>query len=167
MSREIVLVSAVSEGNVIGNNGRIPWWDDKELRREDMNRFRKLTLDKPIIMGHSTYLSIGKVLPKRTNIILSRKENLCISGASVCNDLSTSILMGHAISNEIYIVGGGEIYRQTIQGATRLEMTEIDGKYEGDTFFPEYKNTEGWREISRDSREGFSFVTYSRMRYLV
>lgn len=164
MKREIVILAAVAYDNVIGNNGAIPWWDDLEIRKEDMKRFRSLTLDKPVIMGYSTFLSIGKVLPRRFNFILSRKKGLTISGASVCSDLDTAILAAHALSSEAYIIGGEQIYLQSIDRATRLEMTEIDGRYEGDTFFPNYKDTGEWFRTFNDEREGYRFSTYNRVR---
>ncbi|MBM3232934.1 dihydrofolate reductase [Candidatus Pacearchaeota archaeon] len=162
MDREIILIAAVAYDNVIGNNGSIPWWDDTKLRREDMSRFRRLTLDKPVIMGHTTFLSIGKVLPRRVNFVLSRKGGLSVHGANICPDLNTAILAAHALSNEAYIIGGEQIFYQAIGDATRLEMTEIDGRYEGDTFFPRYKDTGKWYKTFNEEREGYRFSTYRR-----
>jgi dihydrofolate reductase len=125
-----------------------------------MEHFRKLTLGKPVVMGHNTFLSIGKPLFGRVNIIVSRKEDLYIEGASVCDNIDNALFVGHTFNPCVYVIGGGQIYSKTIALATRLEMTEIDGKYEGDIFFPMYKDTGEWMEESRDAREGYAFVTY-------
>ncbi len=157
-SREVVIIAAVAENGVIGNQGRIPWWDDVELRREDMRHFRKLTLGKSVIMGYSTFQSLGKLLPDRLNIILSRKEGLYIPGASVCSDLDSALFVGHTFHPEVCVIGGGELYREALSHATRLEITEIQGRYQGDVFFPSYKNTREWGEVVRQPQEGFAFV---------
>ncbi len=127
-----------------------------------MTHFRSLTLDKPTIMGYSTLKSIGELLPGRTNIILSRKEGQYIPGASVCNDLDSAFYVRHIFNPKICVIEGEQVYREAIKRATRLEMTEIDGKYEGDTYFSEYRDTGIWERTATDSRKGFAFVTYRR-----
>ncbi|MEK6825829.1 MAG: dihydrofolate reductase [Nanoarchaeota archaeon] len=160
--KQVIIVAAVADGLIIGNKGKIPWWDDDELRREDMRHFRALTLEKPVIIGHTTFRTIGKLLPDRTNIIISRRDNLRIPGASVCNDCDTALFVGHTFHDEVYVIGGGQVYTDMIRCATRLEMTEIHGRYDGDTTFPPYKGTGEWCEVARNDLKGFSFVTYAR-----
>lgn len=167
MKQIITLIAAVardSEGrNVIGNIGKIPWWDDEELRKTDMNHFRKITLGKTVIMGYTTFLSLGKTLSQRTNIILSRKKGLVIPEALVFDSLDSALSKAYELDSEAYIIGGQQLYEQTIRLSDKLEMTEIDAEYKGDTFFPNYRDAGEWNEHSWESHKGFRFVTYERM----
>lgn len=176
MKKEIVIVAAVADDNVIGNKGKIPWWEDHELRNEDMHHFKKLTLGKPVIMGRKTAESIveayearGKtlrsferVLPDRISIIVSRNPCTRFHGAHMFHDLESAFDFAHFFGNEVCIIGGQKLYEQTLERATRLEMTEIEGCYDGDVFFPEYKGTCDWQECHVAQHRGYRFVTYVR-----
>lgn len=129
----ITLIAACSENRVIGKNGTLIWHIP-----EDLKRFKKLTLGHPIVMGRKTFESIGKALPGRTNIILTRDKNFKADGCLVYNKMSDILELFE--KNNIFVIGGGEIYKQFLDKADRIELTLIHKNYEGDTFFPELEN---------------------------
>ena len=126
----ITLIAACSENRVIGKDGTLIWHIP-----EDLKRFKKLTLGNPIVMGRKTYESIGKALPGRTNIILSRDKSLRIDGCLVYNKISDILEIFE--KNNIFVIGGGEIYKQFLDKADRIELTLIHKNFDGDTYFPE------------------------------
>jgi len=127
----ISIIAAMAENRVIGHNGIIPW-DIPEDRR----RFRELTMGHPAIMGRKTFEAIGHPLPGRQNIILTRQPGLLIEGCLVANDLR-SALEACAGSAEVFICGGGELYREALPLAERIYLTIIHEDVEGDASFPE------------------------------
>jgi dihydrofolate reductase len=134
----ITLIAACSENRVIGKDGTLIWHIP-----EDLKRFKKLTLGNPIVMGRKTYESIGKPLPGRTNIILSRDKNLRIDGCLVYNKISDILEIFE--KNNIFVIGGGEIYKQFLDKADRIELTLIHKNFDGDTYFPEIGNN--WQVV--------------------
>jgi dihydrofolate reductase len=128
----ISIIAALAENRVIGRNGAIPW-DIPEDRR----RFRELTMGHPVIMGRKTFEAIGQPLPGRKNIVLTRQAGYRPDGCLVAHDLAAA-LAACAGSDEVFICGGGEIYREALPLAERLYLTRIPRKVEGDTFFPEF-----------------------------
>ncbi len=131
---------------------------------EDFKHFKNVTIGKPCIMGRKTFESIlaqlGKPLPGRVNIIVSRK-NYQHEGAITCKDLDEAIdQAAKTVTDEICIIGGAQIYAQAIERADKIHLTRVHQSPEGDAFFPAL-GTE-WKEISRDDREGFSFLTYTK-----
>jgi dihydrofolate reductase len=134
----ITLIAACSENRVIGKDGTLIWHIP-----EDLKRFKKLTLGNPIVMGRKTYESIGKRLPGRTNIILSRDKNLRIDGCLVYNKISDILEIFE--KNNIFVIGGGEIYKQFLDKADRIELTLIHKNFDGDTYFPEIGNN--WQVV--------------------
>ncbi|MFZ1853179.1 MAG: dihydrofolate reductase [Nitrosomonas sp.] len=140
------LLVAMSNNRVIGKNNQLPWY-----LPEDLKHFKALTMGHPIIMGRKTYESIGKVLPGRTNIIISRMENYVIPGAIVVNSIQDALTAGCEVDTpyeEIFVIGGEEIFRQMLPLSQRIYLTEIQKIFEGDTFFPELNSNE-WHEIER------------------
>ena len=135
---------------------------------DDLKRFRQLTMDHHIVMGRKTWESIGRVLPGRKHIIISRKPGYDVAGAKVVDSLNAAIAAARGDS-EIFVIGGGEIYALVLPIADRILATEIDRIYEGDTYFPELEKRI-WRETARELRHdeadgfGYSFVTYERAR---
>ena len=127
----ISIIAAMAENRVIGHNGIIPW-DIPEDRR----RFRELTLGHPAIMGRKTFEAIGHPLPGRRNIILTRQPGFRIEGCLVVNDLR-SALDACAGSDEVFICGGGELYREALPFAEKIYLTIIHEDVEGDVSFPE------------------------------
>jgi len=156
--KEIIIIAAVSKNNVIGKDNKIPWYI-----KEDFLHFKELTTGFPIVMGKNTYLSLPKrPLPNRTNIVLTFKEDDFIDEKIIIkNSLEDAINFGHSINEKIYIIGGASIYKQSIEIATKLEITRIDQEYQGDTFFPEI-DLDVWKIIKEEKHSSYSFLTYIR-----
>ncbi len=158
---ELILIAAVSENNVIGNRGKIPW-----SIPEDMKRFKELTIGYPVIMGRKTYESIPekfRPLHERTNIVISRaKTNEDYAGLIIiCGSVDDAVREASQLDKICYVAGGSQIYEQTISLANRLEITEVHRHFEGDKFFPQIA-TQIWNETFRENHKGYSFVTYIR-----
>lgn len=159
MKKIISLVVAAADNNVIGRGNRMPWHIP-----EDFKHFKTVTMGKPCIMGRKTFESIlaqlGKPLPGRVNIVVSRK-NYQHEGALTCKDLEEAIDQASKIdTDEVCIVGGAQIYAQALGLADKIHLTRVHQSPEGDAFFPALGAE--WTEESRDDREGFSFLTYTR-----
>jgi dihydrofolate reductase len=158
----ISIVVATADNNVIGKDGEMPWHVP-----EDLKRFKELTLGKPCIMGRKTFEAIlahlGKPLPGRLNIIVSRK-NYQHAGAITCKDLEEAIEQAAKTgTEETCIVGGAQIYAQALPLADIVHLTRIHISPEGDAFFPVLGAE--WRETTREDYEGHSFLTYSRINH--
>jgi dihydrofolate reductase len=165
---EIVLLVAVAENGVIGANGAIPW-----RLKSDMRRLKAMTMGKPIVMGRKTFISLGRPLPGRTNIVVTRDANFRAAGAVITTSFvdARATALGDALrrlATEIAVIGGAEIYAQWMDGADRLEITEVHAKPEGDTQFAPI-DLKQWEEVARtfhartdDDTADFSYVTYRR-----
>jgi dihydrofolate reductase len=159
---EIILIAAVSKDKVIGKQGGIPW-----KIKEDLSFFKEKTLNSPIIMGRATYNSIGRPLPNRLNIVMTRSAKNT-EGVTEVTSVEKAIEAAsvNKDSSKVYIIGGENIYKEFLPIAHRMIITEVDLYIkDGDTFFPEWNISE-WKEQSRDQREEngtrFSFVEYTR-----
>ena len=151
---ELILIAAVSENNVIGCRGEIPW-----KIPEDLKRFKNLTLNHPVIMGRNTYESMGKPLPQRINIVITSKK---IGGKAIAvKSLEESLSMAEKFGEEIYVIGGEKVYAEFMPLARKLEITKVKGKFNGDRFFPPI-NKDLWERIYEEPHDGFSFETYKR-----
>jgi dihydrofolate reductase len=144
----LVLVAAVAENGVIGRDGGLPWRLSSDLRR-----FRALTLDHPVVMGRRTYDAIGKPLSGRTNIVITRDGAFAARGVVSAPNLEAALMVarGDALRRgvrHIMIIGGGELYRQTIGCARRLEITRVHASPAGDSAFPAI-DAARWRETAR------------------
>jgi dihydrofolate reductase len=162
---KISLIVAAATNNVIGRDGELPWH-----LSEDLKRFKKLTVGKPIIMGRLTHESIGKPLPDRRNIVISSQKDLEIEGCEVVSSPDEALALAEG-AEEVMVIGGGKIYQQLMPKADRIYMTFIDDAVDGDTFFPDVRSEE-WQVYSQedfpanDSRAfGYSFVTLDRVRH--
>ena len=156
------IIAAIAKNNVIGNQGRLPW-EIKDLS-EDIKRFKEMTMGHPIIMGRKTFESIGQPLYGRTNLVISKNPNkFNHSEVAVINNLELATRIANCIDKENYIIGGSQIYSQAIEMpcTKKLEITEINKEYKGDTFFPEI-NLKKWQETSRIKKDFYDFVTYER-----
>lgn len=141
----ISIIVAISENRAIGINNQIPWYLPADLKY-----FKKTTLGHHILMGRKSYLSIGKPLPKRTNLVLTRNPFFTATGITVIHNLEEGIEIARSSGEEeLFIIGGGDIYRQSIDLVDRLYITEVDIQTEGDTFFPEI-DLNKWDLISED-----------------
>ncbi|MBI2337646.1 dihydrofolate reductase [Candidatus Daviesbacteria bacterium] len=130
-----IIVAVAGKKRVIGTKGGMPWYIPEELKR-----FKSITMGHPIIMGRKTFESIGKVLPGRTNIVITRDENFSADGVIVTHSLDEALQIAQSApgNNEIFIIGGGEIYKEALPKTDKLYLTIIDNEIEGDTFFPDY-----------------------------
>ena len=167
---QIVFVVAVAENGVIGRDNAMPWH-----LRSDLKRFKAITLNRPVIMGRKTFVSVGRPLPGRTNIIVTRDKAFQAPGIVVARSLDAAhdIARGDALRRfvtEIMVIGGAEIFAQWLTKADRLEITEVHDKPDGDTFLKPVDPLE-WEETARTPHpkgEGdtvdFSYVTYQRRR---
>jgi len=155
------IIVAMDRHRVIGRGGALPWRLPADLRR-----FKALTLGHPVIMGRKTWQSIGRPLAGRTNIVVSRQEGFRARGATVVQDLDEAIRVA---GGDAFVIGGGEIYRQALERADVLHVTQIDAAVEGgDTWFPEIDPRQ-WEETAREAHGadaenplGYTFQTYRR-----
>jgi len=165
---DIVLIVAVADNGVIGADGAIPW-----RLKTDLQRFKTLTIGKPVVMGRKTFLSLRRPLPGRTNIVMTRDANFRANGAVVTTSLehALDLAKGDALRRfvtEVAVIGGAEIYAQWIGRAQRLEITEVHASPAGDTRFGSLDKAV-WEQVARaenpsgpDDSTAFSFVTYAR-----
>ena len=169
-SPEIVLIAAVADNGVIGSHGALPW-----RLKSDMQRLKAMTLARPVVMGRKTFVSIGRPLPGRTNIVVTRDAGFRGRGAVVTNSFTDAraVALGDALrrsAGEIAVIGGAEIYAQWMDCADRLEITEVHARPEGDTRFAAI-DASIWEEVARerhpagkDDSADFSYVTYRRRK---
>lgn len=156
------LIVAMDRNRVIGRDNRLPWHIS-----EDLMRFKALTLGHPILMGRKTFESIGRVLPGRLNIVVTRQRDYrAPDGVRVTHSI-TEALSAAAGAGEVFVIGGRELYEYALRAAQRLHVTEVHGDFAGDTRFPEIDSS--WRETAREHRPvpgpgyaGYDFVTYER-----
>jgi len=167
---DLVLVAAIGENNVIGRGGQLPWHI-----RSDLQHFKRLTINRPVIMGRHTFESIGKVLPGRTNIVLSRDFSVPAPGALIATSFDAALGAARSDAkkrgvNEIMVIGGSSIFERTIPMAVRLEITHVQASPEGDRFFPDI-DPEQWQLRSRKEHPAgphddyaFTTATYDRIK---
>jgi len=146
---KISLVWAMAQNRVIGRNNNLPWH-----LPEDLKYFKRITLGKPVIMGRKTFESIGKPLPGRTNIVVTRNADFSAEGVKTVNSLSAAKALCESIGeidgiSEAMVIGGAEIYTQAMPVADRLYLTEVHANVDGDTFFPEFDRSL-WKEVARE-----------------
>ena len=165
----LVLVAAVADNGVIGRDGGLPWRLPSDLRR-----FRAITIGHPVVMGRKTYDAIGKALPGRTNIVITRDAAFAARGAISASNLEAALMVarGDALRrgvHHIMVIGGGELYGQTIGRACRLEITRVHARPAGDSVFPAIDPAQ-WRETERcehpagpDDDAPFTTLAYERI----
>jgi dihydrofolate reductase len=146
---KIVLVAAIGENNVIGYAGQLPW-----RLKSDLQHFRQVTLNRPVIMGRKTYESIGKPLKGRTNIVLTRDLGLKVPGGILATSLDAALGVARQDAakrgvDEIMVIGGGDVFAEIMPRADRLEITHVHAAPEGDSFFPPI-DPAVWREVKRE-----------------
>ncbi|HEX5969910.1 MAG TPA: dihydrofolate reductase [Intrasporangium sp.] len=150
----VTMIAAVGRNGVIGDGSSMPWHISEDLRF-----FKRTTMGHPMIMGRRTFEAMG-VLPGRRSIVLTRREDWRHPDVETAHSLAEALsLAGPA--DEVFIVGGGEVYREAMPYAARLVITEVDQSPEGSVTFPEIDSTQ-WQETERDAHDGFAWVTYVR-----
>jgi dihydrofolate reductase len=156
----ICLIAALAANRVIGKNNALPWHLPADLKR-----FKALTLGHPVVMGRKTYESIGRPLPGRRNLVITRNRGYSAPGCEVVHSLDAAISACHG-TQEIFVIGGAELYREALPRAHYLEFTEIRAEIEGDATFPEFSMSE-WRETGREihSNEAGIAFRYDFARY--
>jgi dihydrofolate reductase len=156
----ITIIAAIAENNALGKDNQLIWHLPADLKR-----FKQVTLNHHIIMGRKTFESLGKPLPNRTSIIISRNKNYIAEGCIVVNSLNEALQAAAADKNP-YILGGAEIYKQAIEIADKLDLTFVHHTFDADAFFPVIDSSV-WKETSRQSfkadeknKYDYSFVSY-------
>ncbi len=167
---KLALILAVADNGVIGRDNALPW-----KLPEDMRYFKQMTMGKPVIMGRKTFESIGKALPGRTNIVITRNGAFAAEGARCVSSLEEALQVAEQTvsmepAEEAVVIGGSEIYRVTLPLADRLYITEVHANVEGDAVLPRVE-WDDWREVRRERHVAqtpnpydYSFVFYERAR---
>jgi dihydrofolate reductase len=146
---KLALIWAMSRNRVIGRNNALPWH-----LSEDLRYFKRVTMGKPIIMGRKTWESIGRPLPGRTNIVITRDQSFQAAGVRVVHSLDEALRLADHIgviegADETVVIGGAEIYALALPKAERLYLTQVHAEIEGDAWFPEFEQS-SWQELARE-----------------
>lgn len=160
----VFFVVAVAENGIIGREGELPWG----RLPADLQHFKRLTLGHPVVMGRRTFDSLGRALPKRPNIVVTRQADWSAPGCETAPSLPAALDRARELDEEVCVIGGGEIYREALPFADVIHLTEVHHTFEGDASFPALDPAE-WQEETRERREAdaehayaFSFVTLRR-----
>jgi dihydrofolate reductase len=161
----VVLIAALAQNGVIGRDGALPWHLPDDLRH-----FKRRTLGRPVLMGRKTWDSIGRALPGRLNLVLTRREDFVSAGAETVRDVAAALERAHRErAEELCVIGGGEVYAATLALADELVLTHVDTILEGDARFPDY-DPSSWRLADEqthpaDERHAHAFriATYTRV----
>jgi len=160
MSPRVTIIAAIAANGIIGKDNRMPWH-----LPEDLKRFKALTIGHPMIMGRKTWESLPGRLPGRPHILVTRNADYRAEGATVANSLAAAIAAA-GDADEVFVIGGADLYAQALAIADRLQLTEIAAEFSGDTHFPDY-DRKVWQETARDPHRAdagfnYAFVTYTR-----
>ncbi|WP_078432872.1 dihydrofolate reductase [Metabacillus halosaccharovorans] len=160
----ISLIVAMDKHRLIGRDNQLPWH-----LPQDLAYFKKVTMNHKIIMGRKTFESIGRPLPGRENIIVTRDSTYSQEGCTILHSIDEILELSSRSDEELFVIGGAEIFKEILPVSDRLYITEIDDVFEGDTYFPDRKETE-WKKISvekgtRDKKNpyDFEFVVYEKI----
>ncbi|HHV20695.1 MAG TPA: dihydrofolate reductase [Propionibacterium sp.] len=157
MTQEITAIAAVATNGVIGVDNTIPW-----RLAGDFARLKQLTMGGVLVMGRRTFESIGRPLPGRESFVVTRNPDWQAAGVRTFGDVDSALDAALATGKAVWVFGGGEIYRQAWARTTALEITHVEQSPAGDATFPEIDPAE-WRVVTRENREGFSWVSYVRV----
>ena len=152
----LALVAAVGANGVIGRDGGLPW-----PRTGDLAQFKALTLGHVLLMGRATYDSIGRPLPGRRTVVLTRQPDWAVPGVHVAPDVGRAVDLASSLGDQVFVVGGAAVYAGTEPLADRLVITHVEQSPDGDTYFPDV-DWRQWREVARVPYDGFSIATYER-----
>lgn len=162
---KLSLIAALSTNNVIGRNNQVPW-----RLSTDLKHFKSLTMGHHLILGRKTFESVGRPLPGRTNVVVTRQEDYAAGGIIVLHSLEEGVrFAARAGESEAFIAGGAEIYAQSLHTADRMYLTRVHAEVEGDTWFPEFNDVTEWKLVDSEHFDAdekneypFSFLTYER-----
>lgn len=159
---KLSLIAAMDRNRLIGKDNALPW-----RLPADLQHFKRVTMGKPVLMGRKTYESIGRALPGRENIVITRNRDFTAEGCTVLHSIDEA-LQHAAQHDEVMVIGGANFYEQLLPRADRLYLTLIDGAFEGDAWFPQWNEGE-WQEVASEAYEpdennpyGYRFVTLER-----
>lgn len=152
-----MIVAAVGRNRVIGVEGGLPW-----KIPEDLARFKEMTMGHALVMGRATFESIGRPLPGRSNIVLTRNPGWSHYGVDAAGSFQEAVGIAADRGQDVFVAGGADVYRQALEIAHSMELTEVDASPDGDTWFPEV-DWSSWEETGRIEHPGFDFVTYRRV----
>ncbi|CUR55710.1 Dihydrofolate reductase [metagenome] len=152
----VVLVAAVADNGVIGRDGGLPWH-----LSEDLQHFRRVTTGNTVVMGRTTFDSIGRALPHRTNIVVTRNADWSHDGVLVAGSLEEAVALAGEHEGDVMIMGGAQIYAAAMPLATHQILTEVHQSPEGDTSYPDWA-VRDWVETQRERHEGYDFVWWER-----
>jgi dihydrofolate reductase len=164
---KISIIAAMGDNRVIGAQGKIPWH-----LPADFKKFKELTMGHPVIMGNKTFESIGKPLPGRTNIILAKDPDYAADGCLISHSLDDAIALAKEAegSGEVFIGGGGQVYALALPMTDTIYLTKVHGVFEGDTFFPEFDESQ-WKLVNSEERQkdeknsfDLTWLTYGRKK---
>jgi dihydrofolate reductase len=153
------LIVAFAKNQVIGVNNTLPWH-----LPEDLKRFRALTTGHHIIMGRKTYESLGRLLPGRTTIIVTRNKQYKVEGALIAHSLKAAFILASG-DTEPFVIGGAELYQEGLKLATKLYITKVIAEFDGDAFFPEINESE-WKLVEKKDHIAASGLEYSDLTYI-
>lgn len=151
----VTLVAAVARNGVIGKDGGLPWHLPDDLRH-----FKAVTMGGVLVMGRKTYESIGRPLPGRTTVVVTRQQNWAAEGVLTARSVTEALELAESLG-DVFVVGGAEIYHQTLELADVLELTHVDRDPEGDTWFPPV-DWSRWRTARHEVKDGFTLTRYER-----
>lgn len=162
---KLSLLAALSTNNVIGRDNQVPW-----RLSTDLKRLKAMTMGHHVIMGRKTYESVGRPLPGRTNVVITRQENYAPEGVTVVHSLEDAVrVAARGGDDEAFILGGAEIYAQAMHRADRMYLTRVHAEVEGDTWFPDFDDVSEWHltdaehfDADEKNEYPFSFLTYER-----
>ena len=156
------LIAAMDDNRLIGSNNKLPWH-----LPADLAFFKKMTMGKPIVMGRKTFASIGKPLPGRRNIVITRDDGFVAAGCEVAHSIDDAMALCRD-SDEVMLIGGASLYEQTLARASTLYITRIHASFDGDTWFPDFEN-DAWRAVNREDHDAdhsnphaYSFIKFVR-----
>jgi dihydrofolate reductase len=159
---ELSLIVAMDENRLIGSNNNLPW-----QLPADLAFFKRTTMGKPIIMGRKTFISIGRPLPGRRNIVITRDTGFSAEGCEIANGIETALALC-SDAEEVMLIGGASLYQQTIDQATQLYITHIHHSFAGDTWFPEI-DLKVWKQVCREDHDAdhgnpfaYTFIKFMR-----
>lgn len=151
----VTLLAAIGQNLVIGREGQMPWHLPADLRH-----FKQTTMGHPMVMGRKTFDAIGRALPGRRTIVVTRQPGWQHADVETAHSLPEALALAGP-ADEVFVVGGGQLYREAMPYAQRMVLSLVPSAPEGDTFFPEWDRRE-WREAARSQEDGFELVTYDR-----
>ena len=169
----VSLIVALSQNHVIGRNNKLPWYLPNDLKY-----FKQVTMGLPIIMGRKTFESIGKPLPGRTNIVITRNPEWTAEGVRAVTSLDEALSLAESVAeidgrDEVMVIGGDQIYRLVMPSVDRLYLTQVHAQVDGDAYFPEF-DRDAWKEIGREDYESsetnpydYSFTVLERRALLL